>query len=138
MISEHSSHVQLIFGSPTLSSTVCNKRSININLTKWNRVLHIVPITGSHFLCHCISDLFPIYLFSIPTFLRWVKANWIPQQNFLQASRQLWLHICIWAEKINTKGRKKKKGSLIAFGYLWGQWHPTAFQPVWLCMIDYA
>lgn len=36
---QHSSHVQLIFRSPTVPSTVCSRRSININLIKQSNVV---------------------------------------------------------------------------------------------------
>lgn len=118
----------MIFRSPAVPSTVCSRRSININLIKQSKVLYSVLLTGSHFFCHCVVDFFLFTCFQFCYSWGELKPNELfPQNAFLQPYTQLGSHnCCIW-EKKRVGGHNR-----MAFQYLWGQWHPTAFQTVWI------
>lgn len=98
---QHSSHVQLLFRSPTVPSTVCSRRSININLIKQSNVLYSVLLTRSYFFCHCIPDLFLFTCFQFCYSWDELKSTELfPQNAFLQPNTQLGCHsCCIWAKK---------------------------------------
>lgn len=122
--SDNKSYIQLIFGLSMLPRTVSNRKSINNNLIKWSIVLHTVSLTGFHFFCHFIPNLFPFTCFQFSCSWGELKpTEFFSENDFLQACRHLVCHIyCIY------KQQKRKYNSSILISVR--TMTSNSFQPV--------